>query len=305
VKIAGVTLPDGCTVTAGLVDLQVNGLGDAYPLEDPTQLEALDAMLASHGVTSYLVAAPSSDPVSVAALSAAVAEFRGGCLGLHLEGPVLNPDFRGAHALEHLRPASDLEARGLLELPGVRLITLAPELPGAMELARLAMDRGIVVAAGHTGATAEQAHVAIDAGITLCTHLFNAMTPVHQRAPGVGIAYVTDPRTHVAFIADGVHLHDDMVALILSVARDRAFIVSDAAPARGVSSAVLAGSMAALDAGVRRIAASHTFDLAIECASARPAAILDLPDRDDAVVWDEARDVIGAVRAGEFVFRNF
>ncbi len=315
-----VTLADGWTITPGLIDLQVNGFDDVFPLEDPSRLAALDALLVARGVTSYLVAAPSSDPDQVAALAHATEAFMrtgaNGCLGLHLEGPVLAPGFRGAHAPEFLRTGDDPRARELLELPSVRVVTLAPEVGGALTYAADAMARGITVAAGHSGASAEQAHAAIDAGITMCTHLFNAMTPVHQRAPGIGIAYLTDPRARVAFIADGAHLHDDVVTLILAAAGQRCVLVSDAAPAGGVyadrhGGEVLAGSMLGLDDAVRRLVAVHGLALteAVRFGSEEPAAVLgersrgtlELGARADLVLWDADGGVATTIRAGEIV----
>jgi N-acetylglucosamine-6-phosphate deacetylase len=315
-----VTLPDGWLITPGLVDLQVNGLDDAFPLEDPSRLADLDAMLVARGVTSYLVAVISADPDQVAGLAHATQTFMqngsNGCIGLHLEGPVLSPDHRGAHAAEFLRPGDDSAALGLLDLPGVRLVTVAPEVPGAMSYAAAAMSRRIVVAAGHSGATAEQAHDAIAAGLRLCTHLFNAMAPVHQRAPGIATAYLTDPNARVAFIADGVHLHQDIEALILAAAPDRCLLVSDAAPAGGVyadrhQGEVLAGSMKALDDGVRRLAHVHGMGLAAAArlASERPADILGesargrltVGARADLVIWDDQGAVAACIRGGEVV----
>lgn len=309
-------LPDGWSVTPGLIDLQVNGMGDAYPLEDPTSLPALDAMLAARGVSSYLVAAPTATPEQITALARAIEGFEGGCLGLHLEGPVLNPAFKGAHRAELMRPGSDAAALALLDLPHVRLVTVAPEVDGAMDYARAAMQRGIAVSAGHSGATAEQAREAIDAGITLCTHLFNAMTPMHQRAPGVAVAYLTDPRARPMFIADGEHLHDDVVSLILASAPERCLLVSDAAPTAGVTQqhGVIAGSQAGLDDAVRRLVTMHGLSAieAVRLASARPAVVLKdasrgtlaLGARADLTIWDNELRVAGCLRAGTMVFRS-
>ncbi|MBI4728049.1 MAG: amidohydrolase family protein [Acidobacteria bacterium] len=327
-----VSLPEGWSVTPGLIDLQVNGIGDVFPLEQPERLGDLDLRLAAAGVTGYLVAAPSSDPAQVGALARASADFAAGpgngLLGLHLEGPVLAPTFRGAHPAEHLRTGSDSRARELLDLPGVRIVTVAPEVEGAMDYAREALARGIRVSAGHTGATAEQAREAIGAGVRLATHLFNAMTPVHQRAPGAALAYLLDPRALVTFIADGEHLHDDLVELILSVAVERAILVSDLAPdmalpapdaavratgAVRLPDGVLAGARATLADAVRRVARRHGRGLAqaVRLASEHPAAVLGEASRGrlehgaraDLVVWDADDRVAACIRAGEVVFR--
>jgi len=314
-----VDLPEGWSITPGLIDLQVNGLGELFPLGDPACLPALDARLAAAGVTSWLCAVPSSEPARVAALAAAVAAARDGSdtglLGLHLEGPVLSPEHPGAHPPEHLRRGDDPQTRALLELPGVRMITLAPEVPGARAYAAAAIARGIVVAAGHTGATYEQAIEAIEDGIDVATHLFNAMTPVHQRAPGAALAYLLDERARVALIADGVHLHDAILALALRVAGPRVFLVSDAAPDpdaapdRRPPAGVLAGSAATLADGVGRIARVHGLGIeeAARMASAAPAALLEAADRGtlapgaraDLAIWDAELKVAGCIRGGE------
>lgn len=312
-----VELPEGWSITPGLVDLQINGLGELFPLEDPACLPSLDARLAAAGVTSWLCAVPSAERAAVAALADAVAAYRDGedtgLLGLHLEGPVLSPAHAGAHPLEHLRAGDGRDARALLDLPGVRMVTVAPEVVGARTYAAEAIERGIVVAAGHTGATYEQALEAIDAGIDVATHLFNAMAPLHQRAPGVALAYLLHERTRVALIADGVHLHAAIVALALRVAGPRAFLVSDAAPGAGAAArqspaGVLAGSAATLADGVRRIAIAHGrgIDEAARMASAVPAALLGAVDRAtlapgaraDLALWDARLDVAGCIRAG-------
>jgi N-acetylglucosamine-6-phosphate deacetylase len=316
VTIAGreIELPEGWTVTPGLVDLQVNGLGDLFPLDDPGALPALDRAMAEAGVARYLVAVPSAAPGGIRTLAesaATVAADPGtGLLGLHLEGPVLSPGFRGAHRSEDLRSGDDPEALALLDLPGVRLVTVAPDAPGGMDYARAAMQRGIVVAAGHTGATAEQAHRAIEAGVTLATHLFNAMAPVHQRAPGAAIAYLTDPRARVAFIADGEHLHDDVVELILAAAPGRCLLVSDVAPNGGVREGHegLAGSAATLADGVRRLVRVHGRSLpeSVLLASERPAAVLGESSGSGAglTIWDGELGVAGCVRGDRVAFAS-
>jgi N-acetylglucosamine-6-phosphate deacetylase len=317
---AAVKLPEGWAITAGLLDLQVNGLDDLFPLADPASLPALDLELAARGVAGYLVAVPSADPEQVRALASAAEAFAAepgsGLLGLHLEGPVLAPEFRGAHREEHLRTGDDPEALALLDLPGVRLVTVAPEVPGALAYARAAQDRGIVVAAGHTGATAEQAREAIDAGIRLVTHVFNAMTPMHQRAPGAALAYLQHPQARVAFIADGAHLHDDLVELILATAPDRCLLVSDVAPNEGVDPDHdgLAGSAATIADGVRRVATVHGLGLtaAVGLASERPAEVLGDPGRGrvepgaraDMTIWAPGAEVAATFRGGRLVHRS-
>jgi N-acetylglucosamine-6-phosphate deacetylase len=313
-----VTLPAGWAITPGLVDLQVNGIGDAFPLEDPSSLARADEALARAGVTSWLVAAPSAPRAQVEALAAAADELArapgSGLTGLHLEGPVLSPLHAGAHPVEHLRAGDDPDALALLDLPGVRLVTVAPEARAAMGYAATALERGIVVAAGHTGATLEQARAAIDAGVTVATHLFNAMAPVHQREPGTAIAYLLDRRARVGFIGDGTHLHDATIELILRTAGARAFLVSDAIPegptSRDVPEGVLAGSAITIAGAVRRLGLSHGFENVVRLATEAPASVLGMSGlgrpgaRADLAIWDADNVVAGCVRAGTFAFTS-
>lgn len=314
-----VVLPDGWTVAPGFVDLQVNGLGSLFPLERPDDLDALDEALARAGVTTWLCAVPSADPADVAALARAaadrIADPRTGLAGLHLEGPVLSPSHPGAHPPEHLRAGDDPSARTLLDLPRVRLVTLAPEVPGAMAYAADAAARGIVTAAGHTGATHAEGVAAIEAGVRLATHLFNAMTPVHQREPGAAVAYLLHPAARPGFIADGAHLHTAIEDLVLAAARDRAFLVSDAAPTAGVGrtapEGVLAGSATTIADAVARLSARVGSAEAARLASDAPARALGLADRGrlepglraDLVVLDADTRVVGCVRSGEWAWR--
>ena len=318
-----VTLPEGWRITPGLIDLQVNGVDDVFPLEDPSRLPDLDALLAARGVARYLVAAPTADPSTVRDLARAAAEFsadgNNGCAGLHLEGPVLSPAHAGAHPTEHLRDGDDSQARALLDLPGIRLVTLAPEVQGGLDYAAEATARGIAVAAGHTGMNSAQANEAIARGITLATHLFNAMTPIHQRAPGCALTYLLHPGARPMFIADGVHLADELVQLILRLAGDRAFLVSDAAPSAGVRRARpadgrLAGSEASLADGVCRLVHTHGLSHleAAHLASERPAAVLGNPHpgvfapgaRADLTILDSGCEPVATIRDGEFVFQT-
>src|SRR5439155_1322138 len=136
-------------------------------------------------------------------------------VGVHLEGPYLNRQFKGAHPLRHLRAPDARHAAALLDAVSdtVRLVTLAPELPGAAAVIRALRERGCVVAAGHTAATYEQAHAAFGAGVTLVTHLFNAMRPVHHRDPGIVVAALEHPQVTVSLIADFIHVHPAVVTL--------------------------------------------------------------------------------------------
>jgi len=157
--------------------------------------------------------------------------------GVHLEGPWLAAPRCGAHDRCHLRDPEPAEIDALLAAGegAIRMVTLAPELPGsAAAIARL-LDADVVVALGHTDATYEQARAAIRRGATVGTHLFNAMRPVHQREPGPALALLADPRVTVELIADGVHLHPALVDHIVEAAwPNRVALISDATAAAGL-----------------------------------------------------------------------
>src|SRR5437762_8327066 len=184
---------DAEIVSPGLVDLQVNG---AFGLEvggDPAALRALAARLPSTGVTTFLPAAVSAPAADYRAVAAAFVAARGAAgarmPGLHLEGPLLAPARAGAHRGDAIAVAAatlDDVLDELLAARVLRLITLAPERPGALALIARLREAGVIVSIGHTDATFEQTVAAIDAGATLATHLYNAMSPLRSEERRVG-----------------------------------------------------------------------------------------------------------------------
>jgi N-acetylglucosamine-6-phosphate deacetylase len=230
-------------ILPGFVDLQVNGaFGVDVASESPRLLELSKALL-STGTTSYLPTVISSpEGIYEEALPAIGAgAFPGGTtsgaevLGVHLEGPFINLDKRGAHAAAHVaRPDTDLLGR-LLDLGPVRMITLAPELEGAGGLMALAANRGVVVSAGHSDVAFEPAYSAMDWRVAGVTHLFNAMSAMHHREPGLPGAAFAHPRTVCGLIADGLHVHPEMVGLAFRMlGPDRLCLVTDAIAAAGM-----------------------------------------------------------------------
>lgn len=221
----------------GLVDLQVNGAGGHDALAGGGDaLDRIDEVVASHGVSGWLAALPTADDDRVAAVVEAardrVRDPAHGLCGVHLEGPFLAPDHAGAHRRELLRaPSSGVPAHYFAE--AVRLVTLAPELDGALELIVRLRRAGIAVALGHSGADAETARRALDAGATLVTHLFNAMAPLHHRAPGLAGVALTDRRAQPCVIADGVHVDPVVLRLCRAAAGERLILVSDSAAPAG------------------------------------------------------------------------
>ncbi|KAA9132369.1 N-acetylglucosamine-6-phosphate deacetylase [Microbacterium caowuchunii] len=253
----------GATLTPGLVDIHNHG-GAGCSFDDG--LDAVAAAAAAHRAdgTTRLVASLVSAPVALlrdqlAAIALACRRLPG-ILGAHLEGPFLSPLHAGAHAPEALlRPTPEL-IDPLLETGVVRQMTIAPELDGAPAAIARIVAHGTVVAIGHTHSDAATARAAIDAGATLVTHAFNAMLPLHHRAPGVVGVALADPRVMLEAIPDGVHLHDDVLGLLLRAAPDRVVLVTDAmaAAACGDGAYRLGGKEVEVRDGVARLRGSDT-----------------------------------------------
>ena len=246
----------------GFVDLQVNGAFGVDVATEPSRLGELSEALLSTGTTAYLptiISSPASLYEEVLPeLAAAVGGPASGAevLGVHLEGPFIDLDKRGAHAAAHILPPDPGLLAHLLDLGPVRMVTLAPELEGSDELMTLALGRGVVVSAGHSDATFEAAYEALDSSVAGVTHLFNAMSSLHHREPGVPGATFAHPRVVCGLIADGLHVHPEMVALAFRMlGPDRVCLVTDAIAAAGMGDGEyrLATRTVYLDGGVPRL----------------------------------------------------
>jgi N-acetylglucosamine-6-phosphate deacetylase len=220
----------------GFVDLQVNGFGgiDFLSADRPAYEQAGEALLRT-GVTAYQPTfITSAEPVTVEALQTLPTNEPGPrVLGAHLEGPFLSPDRPGTHPLEHLRAPDVGLLDRLLDAGHVTQMTLAPELPGADALVERLRERGVSVSAGHTNATAEEAHHAFDLGVGGVTHVFNAMRPFRSRDPGIAGAALTRASVVIAMVVDGHHLADETVRLVWACAAGRVALVTDAIAAAG------------------------------------------------------------------------
>jgi len=238
---AAVIDADGLILAPGFIDLQINGaFGDDFTA-DPTTIWRVAAGLARYGVTSFLPTIITSPPEKVALGRRVVtrgkpAGYRGALpLGLHVEGPFLNPQRKGAHNPSYLRLPSAEAVENWSPEGGVLLVTLAPELPGALDVVRILARRGVLVSAGHSSATYAEAMAAFDAGVRYGTHLFNAMPSLLHREPGLAGALMTDGRPVVGLIADGVHTHPSVVDLAWrALGSDRLNLVTDAMGALGM-----------------------------------------------------------------------
>jgi N-acetylglucosamine-6-phosphate deacetylase len=276
----------------GLVDLQVNGFdGVDLMSADEGDLRAVGQALARRGVTAYLptliTAEPSATTRALGRLRQAVEStdpLGARPLGVHLEGPFLSERRLGTHPPGHRRdPDAALLAHWRATGPVVA-VTLAPELPGALHLvARLARD-GVLVSVGHSDATAEQAHAAFDAGAATVTHLFNAMSPLHHRAPGVPGAALARDDVVVQLIVDGHHLSDDVVRAVWRAARGRVVLVTDATAAAGTPDGPGDGwhplgevDLQVRDGAVRNVAGDLAGSALTLDAAVRAAGALRLP----------------------------
>lgn len=232
----------GHLLCPGFVDLQVNGSFGVDVASEPGHVPELSRKLLATGTTSYLPTLISSPPTLYQEALPKLADLTcegvpGGAevLGVHLEGPFINADKKGAHPSEYVVSPNMSLLNQLLDLGPVRMLTLAPELEGASRLAKTAGSRGLVVSAGHSDAAFESAYGTFDSEVAGVTHLFNAMSSLHHREPGIPGAAFAHPRVICGVIADGRHVHPEMIALALRMlGPDRLYLVTDAIAATGM-----------------------------------------------------------------------
>lgn len=313
---------------AGLFDLQVNGYAgvdfNSVTLTPDALDHALHAMLRA-GVTHCLptlITAPEAALLArLDALDHAVRASRLGPAmvpGIHLEGPFLNPEsgYAGCHpAAAMVAPDADLLARLVASIATpIRLLTLAPERPGAISLIAWAVRHGIATAMGHTAADHETVRRAADAGLRLSTHLGNALPQPQPKFLNPLIAQLAEDRLHASFIADGIHIPPHVLGVLLRAkGPDRSILVTDATAAadtppgtydfagmriehaadgsvREPGGVVLAGSALRLDQAVRNVVRWGFADApgALAMASAHPAAVVCVPPAASRVTWDAA-----------------
>ncbi|MEJ7843797.1 MAG: amidohydrolase family protein [Rubrobacter sp.] len=206
----------GSFLVPGFVDLQVNGAFGVDVVSRPESLGELSDGLLATGTTSYLptiVTLPLDEYPSL--LSGIPLDANAGAepLGLHLEGPFISQNKRGAHSEDAVAEPDPDALRGMLEVAPVKMVTLAPEVPGAQGLMDVAHERDAVVSLGHSEASFEEAYAALDAGAQSVTHLFNAMSPLHHREPGLPGAALAHPWAVCGLVVDGRHVHPEMVRL--------------------------------------------------------------------------------------------
>jgi N-acetylglucosamine-6-phosphate deacetylase len=237
VAAVAVAAPGGSGIAApGFVDLQVNGYaGVDFSAPGEDGYEVAGAALLAGGVTAFQPTIVTAEVDSMRDSLAQVRAIERGprLIGAHLEGPFISPSRPGAHDPSAIRPPDLAALEALLDGGGVTQVTLAPELPGALDLVEALVARGITVACGHTEADAAAAHLAFDRGASAVTHLFNAMRRPTPRDPGIAFAALGRDDVFVTLIVDGRHLADDTVRTAWRAAGDRVALISDAVAAAG------------------------------------------------------------------------
>jgi N-acetylglucosamine-6-phosphate deacetylase len=290
----------GELIAPGFVDLQVNGYCGHDAAGGAAAIASISRALPSTGVTAFLptlISSPVETGAAFVAAASAASDAGARVLGAHIEGPFINPSFRGAHDRSSISNPTSKKV-DVLARAKPRLVTIAPELRGGLEAIAHLRSKGIVVSAGHSGADFECGRLAIEAGVRFGTHIYNAMPAVHHRRPGIALALLLDPRVTVGLIADGEHVHPAICEQVvrtkgpsrIALTTDQTAaagmapgsyllsgrrVVSDGAVVR-LEDGTLAGSAATMDHLVRRMAALPGMSVAraIDMASAVPARVL-------------------------------
>jgi N-acetylglucosamine-6-phosphate deacetylase len=335
----------GKTIVPGFVDVHIHGAGGHDVMEGtPEALEIIAATVARHGTTSMVATTVTASEMETCESVGGIARFilKSGrhatreltaeIVGIHFEGPFISPARRGVHPAEWIVPPSQVyftkllkEARGMAQI-----LTLAPELPGALELIAVARRAGLLVSLGHTDASYEQALAAIEAGATHAAHVYNAMRPFSHRGTGVIGAVLTSREVSAELIADGVHVDEAAMRILIELkTRERVILVSDAISATGMpdgkyrlgmfevtvkggicrnSEGKLAGSTLTLDRALRNIVALGVpLGSALRMVTANPAQQIGLGSRKgvlaagadaDLVFLDDKLEVSGVMTRG-------
>jgi N-acetylglucosamine-6-phosphate deacetylase len=325
----------------GYIDLQLNGAFGSDFTADPDSIWPVSARLPQFGVTSYLPTVITSPLARIeearqVVLNGRPANYRGAePLGLHVEGPFLNPGKKGAHNPAYLRAPDDTAVANWSPATGVRLVTLAPELTGATAVIEELASRGVVVSGGHSLATYAEAQAGFAAGVTYGTHLFNAMPPLGHREPGLVGALLADNGRVAGIIPDGIHVHPAMIQVAWKCKGPYGLnIVSDAMAALGMppgtyllndfeatvteqecrlADGTLAGSILPLDTAVRNLMTytACTLAEALATVTITPARLLNLAHERghiapgyiaDMLLLDQELQVVHTIANGDIVY---
>ncbi|GAC1653963.1 MAG: N-acetylglucosamine-6-phosphate deacetylase [Vulcanimicrobiaceae bacterium] len=337
---ADFALPPGTTIAPGLIDVHTNGAGEyLFNRDQGNAVPVASHEYARQGATAFLagvMTAPwesmlhaASEIVEAAHTLEEDAPAGARCLGIHFEGPFLNAKFRRVHRAEWVIPASAEGARAMRDAcrGALLMVTMAPEIEGATDAARVFLDQGIVCSAGHTSARYREGMLAIGLGYRSLTHAFNAMPPLDHREPSILAAFIQDRRTMVQVICDGHHVAPAMVDILYRTLGDRLVLATDNMPPSGrgyriegglvrAEDGTIAGSALRMDQAVRNYMeyTELPFERAVRAATHAPAQLLGLQRdmgsiakgmRADLSLWDQSYNVIGTIVGGTIVYGDF
>ncbi len=325
----------GATLGPGFFDVHIHGAAGHDVMEaTPEAIETMGKFLASRGTATYLATTVTASlDATLRALDGLANEIaklpqpgRARPLGIHLEGPFLSHEKRGVQPAEHLLAPSIATFDRLLDAAHghVRLMTLAPELPGAAELARHASERGVRVSLGHSNATAAETREGIAAGAVSATHTFNAMRPLDHREPGILGTVLTNDDLYAELICDGIHTEPEIVRLWWRAkGPERAILVTDAMAAAGMpdgeyqlggfavqvkegratARGVLAGSVLTLDRALANFVkfTGASIEQALRLLSSNPAAMTGLAHRAGSLASGKSANLVAINTSGKLV----
>ncbi len=329
-------LPAGSVIAPGLLDVHTNGAADMlFNRDQGNAVPVAAAEYARMGATGFVASVMTAPFESMLHVASEIVDAahdleedgpRGArCLGIHFEGPFLNPKFRSVHRAEWLLPASAERAKEMVDAckGACLLVTMAPEIDGAAEAMRVFLGNGVVCSAGHTSARYGDGLLAIGLGFRSLTHAFNGMPPLIHRDPSILAAFIQDRRTMVQVIDDGYHVEPVMVDILYRTVGDRIVLATDLMPPAdenyhivgGVmrsSDGTIAGSALHIDQAVRNFMAyaDISFAQAVMAATHAPAKLIGLEGemgriapglRADLSFWDKDYNIIGTMVAGTMV----
>src|SRR5680860_335121 len=312
-------------IVPGYIDIHVHGGGGSDVMDG--DYEAINQIAITHshfGTTSFLptTMTMSKDKIICSLRSICEAAKKGTAgaeiLGIHLEGPYINPEKKGAQREEDIKKISIEEFLEFNQASGnlIRLVTIAPEMPGAIDLIKYLYKQGIIASVGHTNATYVQTQAGIQAGLSNVTHTFNAMRGLHHREPGVVGAALTSPELTVEIIADGTHVHPVVIKILIKAREnEKIVLISDAMRAAGLKEGTydlggqevtvnkgqarlkdgtLAGSVLTMDKAVKNMASKVGVPLpkAIQMASFNPARSIGIDDKKGSLEPGKDADIV-------------
>jgi N-acetylglucosamine-6-phosphate deacetylase len=312
-------------IVPGYIDIHVHGGGGSDVMDG--EYEAIKQVATTHsrfGTTAFLptTMTMAKDKIIKSLKSIHEARLKGTgtaeILGIHLEGPYINPEKKGAQKEEDIKKVSVEEFLEFNQASGnlIRLVTIAPEMPGAIDFIRWLHQQGIIVSVGHSNATYKQVQEGIQAGLSHVTHIFNAMRGLHHREPGVVGAALSSPKLIVEMIADGIHLHPIVLKMLTQIKEsEKLVLITDAMRATGfkegtydlggqevivtqgqakLKNGTLAGSVLTMDKAVKNLVTKVGISLlnAVQMASYNPAKCLGIDDKKGSLELYKDADIV-------------